>query len=159
MSSVALQVPQLQYAALPWRRAEGVLEILLVTTRHTGRWIVPKGWPLAGRTPSECAAHEALEEAGVVGEIAAEALGSFRYNKHRKSGEIVPCRVHVFAMEVAHQRRNWAEKAARKTCWCSTDVALARVTEPGLRQLIVKFAKSSGCKREPGVHADVAAVT
>jgi 8-oxo-dGTP pyrophosphatase MutT (NUDIX family) len=143
VSRTATQAPNVQYAALPWRRADGAVEILLITTRNTRSWIVPKGWPLDGRTPSECAAHEALEEAGVLGEVAAEALGSFHYNKRRKSGEIIPCEVHVFAMEVIRQRRNWAEKAARDICWCSLEEALARVTEPSLRRLIAKFGKIS----------------
>ena len=141
MSSAASQVPNVQYAALPWRRAKGAIEILLVTTRKTQSWIVPKGWPLVGRTPGECAAVEALEEAGVLGEVAPETLGSFRYNKRRKSGEIVPCKVHVFTMEVVRQRRHWPEKRARETCWCSIEEALARVTDPGLRRLIAKFGK------------------
>jgi len=159
VSSVASQVPNVQYAALPWRKAEGAIEILLITTRNTGRWIVPKGWPLVGRTPSECAGLEALEEAGVLGEVAVETLGSFHYNKRRKSGEIVPCKVHVFAMEVVRQRRSWAEKSSRKTCWCSLDEALARVTEPGLRRLIAKFAKSSGQSVEHRVSARTGAAT
>lgn len=142
MSSADVQVPNVQYAALPWRRTRDTVEILLVTTRNTQRWIVPKGWPLAGRTPRECAALEALEEAGVQGEMAAETLGSFNYNKLRKSGEIVPCKVHVFAMEVLHQHRKWAEKRARETRWCSLEEALAHVTEPGLRRLIAKFRGS-----------------
>ena len=144
VSRIAAHVPNVQYAALPWRRVEGAIEILLITTRNTRSWIVPKGWPLDGRTPSECAAHEALEEAGVLGDVAPEALGSFHYNKRRKSGEILSCKVHVFAMEVVHQRRSWAEKAARDICWCSLEEALARVTEPSLRRLIAKFGKISG---------------
>ena len=139
-SSAEVQDSNTQYAALPWRRAGDTIEILLVTTRNTQRWIVPKGWPLAGRSPSACAALEALEEAGVQGNIATKALGTFTYGKRRKSGEIVLCRVHVFAMEVTHQRRHWAEKRARETRWCSPEEALARVNEPGLRRLIAKFS-------------------
>jgi 8-oxo-dGTP pyrophosphatase MutT (NUDIX family) len=144
VSRTAAHVPNVQYAALPWRRVRGVIEILLITTRNTRSWIVPKGWPLDGCTPSECAAHEALEEAGVLGEVAPESLGFFHYNKRRKSGEIVLCKVHVFAMEVVQQRRSWAEKAARDVCWCSLEEALALVTEPSLRRLIAKFGKASG---------------
>jgi 8-oxo-dGTP pyrophosphatase MutT (NUDIX family) len=143
VSRTAAQVPNIQYAALPWRRTEGAVEILLITTRNTRSWIVPKGWPLVGLTPDESAAHEALEEAGVSGEVAKEALGSFHYNKRLKSGDIISCKVHVFSMEVAHQRRSWAEKAARDICWCSLDEALARVKEPSLKRLIAKFAKTS----------------
>ncbi|HEX3945642.1 MAG TPA: NUDIX hydrolase [Rhizomicrobium sp.] len=141
MSSVALQSVNLQYAALPWRRIHGEVKILLVTTRTTGRWIVPKGWPIPGRKPVECAAREALEEAGVVGEVAAEPLGWFSYEKHLRFGEVLPCRVVVFPLEVMRQRRNWAEKGERETHWCSFDEALTRVTEPGLRRLISKFGE------------------
>jgi 8-oxo-dGTP pyrophosphatase MutT (NUDIX family) len=143
VSSVASQASKVQYGALPWRRVEGAIEILLVTTRNTRRWIVPKGWPLTGRSAVESAAREALEEAGVLGEMAEQMLGSFHYNKRRKSGEVVPCKVHVFAMEVMHQRRRWAEKSARETRWCSLEEALSRVNEPGLRRLIAKFARAS----------------
>lgn len=144
MRGVVSNGVNLQYAALPWRKAQDArIEILLVTTRQTGRWIVPKGWPHSGLPPHECAAREALEEAGVLGDPAETALGAFRYEKHRKSGESVPCTVHVFALEVARQRRTWPEKAARQTRWCTIEEALARVGEPGLRRLIRKFAKVS----------------
>jgi 8-oxo-dGTP pyrophosphatase MutT (NUDIX family) len=159
VSRTAVHVPNVQYAALPWRRTAGAIEILLITTRNTKSWIVPKGWPLDGRTPSECAAHEALEEAGVLGEMAPEALGTFRYNKRRKSGEMVPCEVHVFTMEVVRQRRSWAEKAARDICWCSLEEALARVTEPSLRRLIAKFGKMSGRWLNHRVSDRIAAAT
>jgi 8-oxo-dGTP pyrophosphatase MutT (NUDIX family) len=142
-----------QYAALPWRRARGEVEILLVTTRRTRRWIVPKGWPIPGCTPAQCAAHEAFEEAGIAGEIAEKPLGSFRYEKRRKSGELLPCKVDVFPLEVLRQRRTWPEKAARSTCWCSPEEALARVREPGLRRVIARFARSAGAAGQVEVAA------
>ena len=141
MSSVGSVSTESQYAALPWRWTDDHLEILLITTLTTRRWVVPKGWPMAGCSPSECAAREALEEAGVVGEMASSPLGSFSYGKRRKTGETVPCKVAVFALEVARQRRTWPEKSVRETCWCSVDEALARVTELGLKRLIAKFAR------------------
>ena len=143
MRRAASQEANVQYAALPWRASQGTIEILLVTTLKTRRWIVPKGWPLAGRSPSECAASEALEEAGVLGEVASESLGSFNYNKRRKSGEVTPCKVHVFAMRVDRQRRSWAEKRTRETRWCSPEEALARVSDPGLRRLITRFTNGA----------------
>lgn len=143
VSSVESEVPQIQYAALPWRKSGQDLQILLITTRNTRRWIVPKGWPVAGCTPGECAAHEAMEEAGVIGEVAEKTLGSFTYDKRRKSGEVIRCKVHVFPMEVLHQRRTWIEKTARETRWCSVEEALSHVSEPGLRRLIAKFATGS----------------
>jgi len=144
VSSVESEAPEIQYAALPWRKTGNSLQILLITTRNTRRWIVPKGWPLPGCTPGECAAREAIEEAGIVGQVAPRAIGSFHYDKRRKSGEVVRCEVHVFPLEVLHQRRTWAEKAVRKIRWCSVEDALAQVGEPGLRRLIAKFAKRAG---------------
>ena len=131
----------IQYAALPWRREKGAIEILLVTSLKTRRWIVPKGWPVDKLTPPECAAHEALEEAGVAGDMAEKALGTYRYKKLRKSGEILPCLVYVYAMEVQSRGRTWIEKKARESRWCSVAEAVERVADPGLRRLIVKFAR------------------
>ena len=147
--SGATQVASIQYGALPWRRAGEAIEILLITTRNTRRWIVPKGWPLLGRTPRECAAQEALEEAGVSGKVAEKPLGWFHYDKLRKSGEVVPCKVQIYPMEVSRQRSAWAEKAMRQTRWCSPQEALSHVSEPGLRQLITKFAKAFGKQSSP----------
>ena|SRR5947207_10968552 len=143
MSSVALKVPGVQYAALPWRRVHGELQILLVTTLNTRRWIVPKGWPIPGLAPCDCAAAEAAEEAGVRGDVQPAPLGSFQYEKRQKSGDTLQCKVEVFAMEVQRQRHNWPEKGTREVCWCSVEEALARVGEPGLRRLIARFGKAT----------------
>jgi ADP-ribose pyrophosphatase YjhB (NUDIX family) len=123
---------------------KGKVEILLITTSNARQWIVPKGWPIEGLTPSQCAAREALEEAGVEGEVAAESLGSFRHHKQAKSGETILCTVHLFPMEVTGQRQTWPEKHLREVHWCSVAETLARVKHPNLRRLIIKFVKSSG---------------
>src|SRR5882762_2078976 len=117
-------VARVQYAALPWRMTNGSLEILLITTLRTQRWIVPKGWPVAALSPRDSAAREALEEAGVVGAVSEKSIGSFRYTKHRKDGESVPCKVEVFALEVAQQRKSWAERGARECRWCAAEECL-----------------------------------
>src|SRR3954470_23354950 len=89
------QACQIQYAALPYRRrADGAMEILLVTSRETKRWVIPKGWPIKGRRPHVAAAREALEEAGLVGRVDKEPIGTYRYNKRLKNGVIAaagPC--------------------------------------------------------------------
>src|SRR5690348_2515597 len=141
MSSPASQVSNVQYAALPWRRRNDVIEFLLITTRTTKRWILPKGWPQAGLSPGECAAREALEEAGVVGEIAVKPLGTFQHAKSLKSGAQIALHVQVFAMEVARQHRAWPEKHLRETRWCPLDEALQKVSEPSLRRLLTKFVR------------------
>lgn len=146
MSSPAAPVAHIQYAALPWRKTGDGVQILLITSRNTKRWIIPKGWPLVGRTPPESAAQEALEEAGVMGAVGPKPLGWFHYDKLRKSGEIVPCKVQVFALEVNRQRREWPEKSARHTRWCTPQEALTHVGEPGLRRIITDFARAGAIK-------------
>ena len=131
-----------QYAALPWRIVDGALEVLLITTRNTRRWIVPKGWPIAEYTPQACAAFEAMEEAGVAGVVEAEAFGTFHYDKLRKSGEVLACKVYVYPIKVTRRRRQWPEKRARDCEWCSVEEAISRIKETGLRRLIKKFAKT-----------------
>lgn len=139
---------RIQYAALPWRLSNGSLQVLLVTTRNTRRWIVPKGWPIPHRAPPECAAREAFEEAGVVGKVAAEPLGAFTYQKLLKSGETITCNVEVFPLAVARQRRAWPEKRARQTDWCSVEEALSRIAEPGLRRIVSRLTKSLASAHE-----------
>jgi 8-oxo-dGTP pyrophosphatase MutT (NUDIX family) len=130
-----------QYAALPWRRIRGKIKILLVTTRNTRRWVIPKGWPMRGCTPSECAALEAFEEAGVQGKTKPTPLGVYSYRKLRKSGRIVTCKVSVFAMKVTRQKARWPEKSARDLQWCTPNEALELVNEIGLKRLIRKFSR------------------
>ena len=129
----------LQYAALPYRVSGGTLEILLVTSRRTRRWIVPKGWPVEGLEPSQCAAMEALEEAGVSGEIEKTSVGHYRYLKHHKSRPSEPCKVEVFALKVRQQRKSWSEGEERERRWCKPAEAAAAVGEPLLRLLILEF--------------------
>ena len=95
--------PRRQFGALPYR-ANGEVEVLLVTTRETGRWVIPKGWPMVGKTPRAAAAREALEEAGVVGKAGRRRLGAYNYPKVLKSGATVVCRVTVFPLLVSEQK-------------------------------------------------------
>ncbi len=118
-----------------------MLQVLLITSLKTKRWIVPKGWPVEGLSPGECAAKEAREEAGVMGPVAATALGHYRYKKLRKTGEILPCEVHVYAMQVTDRKKNWREKRARESAWCTVNEALGHLREAGLRRLLLKFAR------------------
>jgi 8-oxo-dGTP pyrophosphatase MutT (NUDIX family) len=137
--SAVRKVIGIQYAALPYRVVGGVPQILLITSRRTRRWIVPKGWPVDGLHPRDCAAMEALEEAGVCGELSEDSIGSFRYVKHSKKGISVPCTVEVFALRVTQQRRSWAEKHQRDRRWHTIDEAASAVEEPMLRLLILQL--------------------
>ena len=137
---MVVRMPVRQVAALCWRR-QPRLEILLVTSLRTHRWILPKGWPELGLTLAESAAHEALEEAGVIGEVSSAPVGHYHYEKEKKDGLIMPCDVVIFSLEVKLQRRSWPEKGARDRAWLTPQQAAARVSEPGLRQILAGFAK------------------
>jgi 8-oxo-dGTP pyrophosphatase MutT (NUDIX family) len=131
-----------QVAALCWRtRAKGTPEVLLITSLNRKRWIVPKGWPEAGTSLAQSAAREAFEEAGVVGEIGAVALGHYHYVKERKDGGGVPCSVEVFSLKVTGQKSDWPEKGARQLAWLPLEQAAMRLSEPGLRQILRAFRK------------------
>jgi 8-oxo-dGTP pyrophosphatase MutT (NUDIX family) len=137
---------RLQAAALPFRRAKS-LEILLVSSLDTGRWIVPKGWPMKGRTNFEAARREAFEEAGVKGEIASKPTGSFHYDKRRRNGAIWRCLVEVFPLEVKSQSRTWPEKSVRKTRWCRWSEAADLVDDKELGEIIRSFAAQGADKK------------
>lgn len=143
VTNIESRTSNVQYAALPWRKEKGKIEILLITTSNARLWIVPKGWPIEGLTPSQSAAQEALEEAGLEGEVAAEPIGSFRHHKQAKSGETILCTVYLFPMEVTGQRETWPEKDLRQIRWYSVEEAIAQIKRPSLRRLIAKFVKSS----------------
>ncbi|MBM3578481.1 MAG: NUDIX hydrolase [Alphaproteobacteria bacterium] len=135
----AASTPRTQYAALPWRLNEGRVEIMLVTSRDTKRWVIPKGWPMKGRKPHIVAAIEAVQEAGLIGKVDKTKLGDFGYEKRLSSGASVDCRVEVFSMRVQKQRNQWAEKKQRATRWFECSVAAELVEEPELRDLMVAF--------------------
>jgi len=126
-----------QYAALPYRVSEaGDLEILLVTSRETRRWIIPKGWPMKRRTPWRVAEREALEEAGVEGVIAKTHLGGYHYVKRGPNGEAWPCEVIVYPLEVRHELAWWREGEQRSRRWFAAPRATEAVEEPDLKLLI-----------------------
>jgi 8-oxo-dGTP pyrophosphatase MutT (NUDIX family) len=133
-----------QVAALCWRpspkRASGI-EVLLITSLNSKRWIMPKGWPEPDLSGSENAAREAFEEAGVAGKISSRPIGAYHYLKERKDGGGVPCTVEVFALAVTKQSDDWPEKGARELAWVPLEQAVTRVAEPGLRQVLKDFRK------------------
>ncbi|HYD44155.1 MAG TPA: NUDIX hydrolase [Phenylobacterium sp.] len=133
--------PALQVAALPFRRGPNGVEIMLITSRETRRWVVPKGWPMEGRTHPGSAEREAFEEAGLSGAIAAHPVGVFGYLKRAKGGDI-DCRVEVYPLEVAGQADDFPEKGQRETRWFLAEDAAASVDEPELRDLIRRFAET-----------------
>lgn len=134
--------PRLQVAALPWRRKGGHVEVMLVTTRETGRWIVPKGWPEVGEEFNAAAAREAREEAGILGKVAARETGRYFYSKLTSGGDSVRCEVLVYPLEVNDVASKWKEKGQRERKWVSLAKASEVVTEPGLGEIIAAFGAS-----------------
>ena len=133
---------QVQYAALPYRaKGKSELEIMLVTSRGTGRWIIPKGWPKRGIPAYDTAAKEAFEEAGVIGKVSKRPIGSYPYDKILEEGDKARCRVQVFALRVTRQHKRWPEKRQRQIIWYPPAEAVRVVGELRLRRIIRKFAK------------------
>ena len=142
-------VRHVQYAALPFRRRpRSRTQVMLVTSRETGRWIIPKGWPKKRKAPYTTAAREALEEAGVIGKVSRDPVGSYLYKKRLKSGAVVACEVHVFSLEVRRQRKQWPEKEEREFQWFSPADAAQAVQEPDLSDIIRTFPKRQRTNRE-----------
>jgi 8-oxo-dGTP pyrophosphatase MutT (NUDIX family) len=132
-----------QVAALPYRRGEEI-EVLLVTSRETGRWVLPKGWPMKGKAPHEAAAREAMEEAGVRGRIEPLSIGAYHYAKRLSNGVALDCVVHVYPLAVERQLTRWPEKGERISHWFSPRDAARAVHEPTLAALIESFAPPRG---------------
>lgn len=128
-----------QVAALPWRRGPDGVEVLLVTSRETRRWVTPKGGRMTGKTDAESAAQEALEEAGVEGVVDDQPLGAFRYLKVLKRRAPRWCVVTLYGLEVTAVHPEWEEQAERVRVWLPRDEAARRVDEPDLQALIAAF--------------------
>lgn len=129
-----------QVAALPWRRGpDGAVEILLITSRETRRWVTPKGGRMSGKTDAEAAAQEALEEAGIEGVVTDRPLGSFRYLKVLKRRASRWCTVDLYGLEVAVEHPDWEERDERERVWLPRDTAAQMVDEPDLQALIAAF--------------------
>ena len=129
-----------QFAALCYKvtKKQGT-RVLLITSRDTGRWVIPKGWPIKGKSESEAAAIEAFEEAGAKGYLCPDCAGLFTYDKVMNDGSKQPVVVSVFPMEVDRLVSEFPEKGQRKRKWFSPKKAAARVDEPELRDLLAGF--------------------
>ncbi len=128
-----------QCAVIPFVTINGKPHILLITSRETGRWVLPKGWPKKGRPLHKQAKREAFEEAGVVGRVGRTKLGHFSYAKQLKNGKSVTCKVEVYPMQVKTQYLTWPEKQERKQNWLPPQKAAALVAEKDLSLLLKSF--------------------
>ncbi len=132
-----------QIAVLPYRFSgadkDGPTEILLITSRGTGRWVVPKGNPLTGLDRHASAAVEAEEEAGVIGAVCPTSIGSYEYRKRRANGAAIMYNVEVFPLAVTRELDEWKEMDERERRWFTLDQAAASVDEPDLQAMIRSF--------------------
>ncbi|PTX56947.1 8-oxo-dGTP pyrophosphatase MutT (NUDIX family) [Litoreibacter ponti] len=132
-----------QFGALCFRVNEGRTQVLLITSRTSKRWIIPKGWPMARMTPAEAAATEAFEEGGVEGKTYNICLGLYSYTKLMGAREEdLPCAVSVFPVKVQKVHKDWPEAKERKRRWFTIKKAASLVREPELRKIIKNFDAS-----------------
>lgn len=139
MPKTSVETSLHQIAALPWRRRGEEVEVLLVTSRETKRWVIAKGNRMQDLKDSAAAAQEAYEEAGVQGDITCDPIGVFHYDKRMKDGRMVPCVVDVYPLEVLIQLGSWPELEQRKRQWMSREQAASSVDEPELAEIIRSF--------------------
>lgn len=125
-----------QYGALPYRIGPEGVEVLLITSRETRRWVIPKGWPMSGKKPHRVAEIEAFQEAGVKGVISKRPAGIYPYSKLLPSGESRLCLVEVFPLRVTLEKVKWRETSHRHRRWFPQDEASELVDEGTLAQII-----------------------
>ncbi len=154
-----------QIAALPYRSSSAApdasTQVLLITSRETGRWVIPKGNPATGLSAHAAAALEAEEEAGVCGLVCPTPLGSYRYRKRRRNGASLMIDVEVFPLAVNQELDAWKEQAERERRWFTLAEAAGAVEEPDLRDLIHSFGPTEfkAATQRVGILATVAQET
>ncbi|CVI64448.1 NUDIX hydrolase (plasmid) [Agrobacterium leguminum] len=136
-----------QFAALCVRSAEladGDVEVLLITSRETGRWVIPKGWPMEKKKPHQVAKQEAWEEAGIRGRVSKKPFGHYSYDKKISRDERLSCLVQVHLLTVSGVEDEFPEQGQRLKKWCSPADAALAVNEPELQQLIFNLGSQKG---------------
>jgi 8-oxo-dGTP pyrophosphatase MutT (NUDIX family) len=134
---------QVQIAALCYRKTkQGEVEFLLVTSRETKRWILPKGWVMKNKSGVQAAIREAWEEAGVADVIETkEPIGFYLYQKILKSGITYKIRTSVYPLLVKKIEGKYPEAHQRERKWCSLGEAVELIGEPDLARLISNISK------------------
>jgi 8-oxo-dGTP pyrophosphatase MutT (NUDIX family) len=146
-----------QLAALPWRLGDdGKIEFMMVTSRISRHWLIPKGWPIAGKSAPGSAAQEAFEEAGIKGKMERKPLGKYNYLKLLKDGSSVPCVVKVYGMRVTEELADWPEKEQRERRWFAPHEAAGLATEQGLAAFLasVKVPTGKRAKKSTKSHSE-----
>ncbi len=137
---MALRPVRQQVAALCYRKKDDKTQVLLITSRDTGRWIIPKGWPMEDRSDAKAALQEAWEEAGVTGRLTArKPIGHYRYLKLLKDGSMVPIETDVYPVKVKALAAKYPEAGQRKRKWVSPRKAADLVQEPQLKELLLSL--------------------
>lgn len=131
--------PRRQVAALPYAKVKGVIKVMLVTSRETGRPVLPKGWTEKALSDAEAAEREAFEEAGLKGKIAKKPIGAYNYVKIIGPGFALPCTVAVYPLQIRKHLKSWPEMGERERLWLTTDEAASRVAEPALAEILRNF--------------------
>lgn len=135
-----------QAGAIPFRHDPEGLRVLLITSRDTGRWVIPKGGVEKGFTAAQAAAQEAYEEAGIKGIISEIPLGIFTYSKRRRSGIGKPTTVEVYALQVEKLLKKWPERGERRLEWMPVSKAVGLVQEPGMALLLRRLEEVEAAK-------------
>jgi 8-oxo-dGTP pyrophosphatase MutT (NUDIX family) len=146
-----------QVGALPIRWNGDELSVLLVTSRDTQRWIIPKGWRMRGRSDADAAAQEALEEAGVRGRVRAEPIGRYHYLK-RLANAVEDCQVTTYLLEVVDELVAFPEMDERRRGWFTPAEAADCADDLGLRDILRDLearlrAERSGAAASPKAKA------
>ena len=128
-----------QFAALCYRVVKDKVQVLVISSRGTGRWILPKGWPMDGKTPAEAALQEAWEEAGVIGKVVSAPLGLYSYQKVQDHAHDFPCIAVVYAVKVKSLSKDFPEAGERRVKWVGRKKAAKLVDEPELSQILRDF--------------------
>lgn len=147
-----------QCAALCWRMHRGRVEVLLITSRDTGRWVIPKGWPMAGKTEAQSAIQEAWEEAGVRGKGLDRPVGRYGYFKIMADKSALPCIVTVYPLRVKELAQRYPERKQRRRRWHDAEAAAKLVAEPELRALFLRLAQEPALLKPVEAPAAIVAV-
>ncbi len=147
-----------QVAALPYRLTAQGYEVVMITTRDSGRWILPKGWPIKGLKRHESAETEAMEEAGLIGSASPKSIGRFTYVKQfpKRQEKVL---VDVFPLAIEKQLDDWQEKGQREVRFFNPVDAAALVSDAGVGDLILAFfvdlakKKAAGTLRAPAAES------
>ncbi|WP_417243352.1 NUDIX hydrolase [Celeribacter sp.] len=131
---------RVQSAALCYRKGAQGKEVLLISSRGTGRWILPKGWPIDGMDGAGTAAQEAWEEAGVQpAKVKPKPLGKYHYDKLFDNGASAPVTATVYSIKVEGMADTFPECSERTRNWMAPAAAAELVDEPELKDILRAF--------------------